>query len=114
MFPTNPNELDALWLTQVLSRAPEFTGLKIASLAVEKLGGVDGYFGQAVRVRLGYEEGSRSGPVTLIAKFAAIDQSVRKLAASAGHYEREVSFYHEIASSTPLRTARYYLGDLDP
>jgi aminoglycoside phosphotransferase (APT) family kinase protein len=113
MIPRGPNELDALWFTQALGRIPEFAGTKIAYLAVEKPGGVDGYFGQAVRVRLGYEEGSRSGPETLIAKFAATDHSVRKSAVSAGHYEREISFYREIAPTTPLRTARCYHADRD-
>lgn len=113
MIPTGPNELDALWLAQVLRRAPAFAATKITSLTVERTEGVEGYFGQAVRVRLGYEEGLRSGPATLIAKFAATDPTVRESAASAGHYEREISFYREIAPTAPLRTPRCYHADHD-
>jgi hypothetical protein len=109
----SPDELTADWLTSVLSE----NGLgptNVKSFDVELLGGEQGMTGQLTRLRVRYEQDLPGLPTTLIAKFSAAHPAARAMISALGHYEREVRFYEELSSRTPVRSPRCYFGRFDP
>jgi len=113
IFPTDPSQLTAEWLTEALRRVEGHDHLEVQALQVEPLGSGRGLVGQLARVRLTYGAG-RAGPPTLIAKFGAADPVSRAALNRLRLPEREVRFYRELAAQVPVRTPRCYHGNWDP
>ncbi len=110
--PVSPDEMTADWLTSVLNaqaREPNH----VESCEVELLGGEQGMTGQLARLRLRYQDGRPGRPPTLIAKFSAAEPAARALISALGHYEREVRFYEELSSRTPVPMPHCYYSHLD-
>ena len=110
--PASPGEVTADWLTSVLNAQGQGS-VHVESCDVELLGGEQGMTGQLVRLRIRYQDDRPGLPATLIAKFAAADPAARAVISALGHYEREVRFYEELSSRTPLPTPRCYYSHLD-
>ncbi len=110
--PASPDELTADWLTSVL-KAQGLGTNSVRSCEVELLGGEQGMTGQLVRLHIRYQEKRPELPATLIAKFSAADPAARAIISALGHYEREVRFYGELSSRTPVPTPRCYYRHLD-
>lgn len=111
-LPASPDELTADWLTSVLNA--QGLGLNyIQSCDVELLGGEQGMTGQLARLRVRSKDDRPGLPATLIAKFSAAEPAARALISALGHYEREVRFYEELSSRTPVPTPHCYYSHLD-
>lgn len=111
-IPASPDELTADWLTSVLSSQ----GLGpncVLSCDAELLGGEQGMTGQLTRLRIRYQDDRAGLPATLIAKFSAAEPAARGLISALGHYEREVRFYEELSSRTPVPTPHCYYSHFD-
>ena len=111
-LPASPEELTADWLTSVLN-APGLEPNIVQSCDVELLGGEQGMTGQLARLRLRYQDDRGELPPTLIAKFSAAEPAARAMINALGHYEREVGFYEELSSRTPVPTPHCYYTHLD-
>ena len=86
-----PADLTADWLTAAIGAGT------IAEFRVERIG--TGQMSECYRVQLTYaDRGSGSGgPDSVVLKVAATDPMSRQTGGSLGLYEREVSFYRDIA-----------------
>lgn len=104
-FPTTPEEIDAAWLSRVL-------GLPVRSYQVTPIADRQGVNGETYRVLLDAPPETGSGPSSLVAKFPHAPS--RGVAQYQRWYEREVSFYRELAASTPIRTPRCLAAEIAP
>src|SRR4051794_20110021 len=112
-IPTHADGLTPDWLTGALRANGALAQGRVTVLSLEALDHEKGLTGQLVRVRLDYDLDEANAPRSLIAKFSATDPQIRALFLANGAYEREVHFYQEFASRSPLRTPRCYYGRLD-
>jgi len=94
------------WLTDALNSARLTNGWgNLLSVTSEPIG--TGQMGENLRLRLGWDG---QGPSTLVAKLPASDPVSRATGVERGAYEREVSFYQEIASTVNVRTPMCYFA----
>ncbi|MEM9033628.1 MAG: phosphotransferase [Actinomycetota bacterium] len=91
--PARASEIDAAWLNEVDA---EGVG-RVAEVRVDDLGTGVGILGEIVRLTLTYEPGE-TGPATLIAKGASPSEESVGLCLAMGFYDREISFYRQLAS----------------
>ena len=110
--PFDPEGVSAEWLTATLRARGVLPRGRVASRTTEPLGVGKGMAGQLARLRLDYEDAGPEAPRSLVAKFSAQDPQARAMQHALGIYEREVRFYEELASSSPLRTPRCYASAL--
>lgn len=110
--PASPDEITADWLTSVLN-AQGLAPNGVQSCDVELLGGEQGMTGQLTRLRIRYQHDRPGLPATLITKFSAADPAARAVINALGHYEREVRFYEDLSSRTPVPTPHCYYSHLD-
>ncbi len=101
-FPTNPEELTALWLTEKL-------GYPVKSFDIEALGEGGGLLGLVTRLHLTASE----GPKTLIAKFPTKTKENRAVATVYDMYGREYRFYTQVAPNVPLRAPKCYHAEFN-
>ncbi len=92
-----------MWLASVL-------GGEVSDVQVRPLGSSNGFTGQVARLAMTAES---SVPSSLIAKFPNADEGRKALFHRLGYAARELSFYREIAPSSPVRVPRLYFGDVD-
>jgi len=100
-FPTTPEAIDDGWLARVL-------GVPVRSHRVEAITDRRGVNGETHRLLLE----SDGGPPSVVAKFPHAPS--RGVAQYQRWYEREVRFYRELASLTPIRTPRCYAAQIAP
>jgi aminoglycoside phosphotransferase (APT) family kinase protein len=110
--PVSPHQLTADWLSAVLG-SQGWGPCRVQSFSTELLGGEQGMTGQLARLRIRYDDPRPELPATVIAKFSASDPAARALINELGHYEREVRFYDQLSSRTPVPTPRCYYGHHD-
>ncbi|MCY3883066.1 MAG: phosphotransferase [Chloroflexi bacterium] len=109
-IPERLDDLTPAWLTAALRESGELASTAaVTSSEQEILGEGEGFLGDIVRLRLGYEGGE--GPATVIAKMPKLAN--RAMGELLGAYERESCFYDEMADDLPLETPRMYYGDFD-
>lgn len=102
-----PETVSAPWVEMMLNRGGY--SVDVRDVSVEPVG--TGQLGDTVRLTLSY--GARKGPATIIAKFAAADESSRQIASAWTLYEREVGFYRHLAVDARIATPTCYASVLD-
>lgn len=112
-IPNSADEITAGWLSSAL-RANGHNPPKIASLEISRIGEGFGVLSEIYRLKPRYAEGEGSGPSTLVVKIAPPVQAIRDLAAAYGFYQREVTFYQDLAATVPMRSAACHVAAFDP
>ena len=102
-FPTTVDALDAAWLSSAL-------GYEVRNFDVQHFSEGAGVIGLVTRVLLESDE----GPSSIIAKFPSPVPENRAVAETYGMYEREVSFYRDIAARLEVRTPDCFFVAHDP
>jgi hypothetical protein len=98
-----PDQVDSSWLNTLLAGDPAVG--EVSAVTVTPVGA--GQIGETARFTLSYAPGA-TGPATLIGKFASLDSASRDVARGWSLYERELRFYHELASRAGIATPRYH------
>jgi len=110
-LPTQVAQLTTSWLTSALREAgtidPTTTVLTVRS---EPLAEGVGFLSYLHRLHLELDGG---GPATLVVKLPT-DTAYLQLAQLTGAYEREVTFYSEIAPASPIRTPKAHVARFAP
>lgn len=101
-FPISPEELTTDWLSTVLDCSVE-------AFSVKPLGEGVGILGLVTRVTLDGE----NCPKTLIAKFQSPVADNRAVAGLYQMYEREITFYQEIAPTLSIRAPSCFHAEYD-
>ena len=111
-FPSVPEQLSAEWLTDVL-RGGGHLGLdrRVARFEVTPVGA--GILCILVRLHLTYTAGpSGDGPATIVAKFAHPVEANRQIGINTRMYEREASFFNDIAGLVDVPKPTCYFADV--
>src|SRR3954453_3851059 len=110
---TSADDVTPVELTEALHRGGVLPDIaSVASISHESIGIGVGILALLWRLDVRYEpEGA--GPRTIILKLPQSSEEVRGLAHALRFYEREVGFYANLATSTPVGTARCYWSSFD-
>jgi len=114
-FPVHPDQLSASWLTEKL-RAAGILGHDnaVRELSTRSIGEGVGLLGLVVRVELTYDNDVEAGPPTVVIKFAHPVPANRAIALNARMYEREVTFFRQIAPHVDVPKPECYAAELHP
>jgi aminoglycoside/choline kinase family phosphotransferase len=107
---TTPEELTAVWCTDVLRAAGHLDGATVTAVETRPLG--TGQMCDSVRVHLTYD-GPTDAPAVLVAKLPAADETSRATAVAMRSYEKEVRFYEQLAPALPIPTPTVFHVALD-
>ena len=111
---TSPQSVDDLttdWLQKTLS--PYLEGTTIKGFSLQVIGVGEGFMGQLARVTLTYAEEAKTGPGSIIAKFASTMSATREMARDQSLYRREIGFYRDIGQDVGIRVPVCYHSDFD-
>jgi hypothetical protein len=105
-----PEQITSGWLTDLLHAEGSLSAeSSVVSLTSARIGEGVGVLSRIFRVTPVYAAGAGpAAPTTVIVKLATEDLVPRFTADLLSAFAREVTFYAEIADSTPLRTARCF------
>ena len=108
------DEIDAAWLTSVLSSAGALSnGGEVAGFRAEEIGAGVGIMGLLYRLHLDLDPAG-CGPPTVVLKVPTNDPGARHVANTFRFYEKEIGFYRDFADHTPMRTPAAYTAEYDP
>ena len=112
-FPSGPESIDAAWYTAALrSTGTIDERTEVARAEAEQIGVGVGILALLWRVHLTYAPAD-AGPASAVLKLPHTLAESRHLADAFRFYEREVRFYEQAASRSPLRTPARYASAFD-
>lgn len=111
-IPNSADEITAAWLAAALA-ANGHDLPAIESMERQRIGEGFGALSEIYRLTPRYAKGG-DGPKSLIVKIAPPIQPVRDLAGAYGLYQREVTFYRDLASTVPMRSPACYATAFNP
>jgi aminoglycoside phosphotransferase (APT) family kinase protein len=106
--PRGPEEITSDWLTEALRYAGFVKNGRVSSVSIAALGPGDGLIGRVFRLAPQYEGDTGGAPPSLIAKLPALPGPTLDLALRFRMYEREASFYRELAAKAGVPVPRLY------
>lgn len=113
-IPKGPDDTGAAWYTAALrSTGTIGDDVSVTSFDAEPIGVGVGILGLLWRVSLTYDRAG-AGPATAVLKLPHTGAESRHIADAFSFYLREVRFYEEGASRSPIRTATRYASAFDP
>ena len=111
--PADAAAIDAAWLTRALRFGGVLTDGVVTDVAVEALGGSQGFAGQLRRLRATYDDESRGAPSSFIVKLHSPNAITRELIRRIGAASREIRFYRELAGRSVVPTATLHFASHD-
>ncbi|NBP53753.1 MAG: hypothetical protein EBU67_05580 [Actinobacteria bacterium] len=97
-FPIQPEQLSSEWFTKTLRASGKLASTnEVSGFEVGFIGDGVGLLGMVLRVSLKYARAEGAGPASVVIKFAHPVPENRAIAANLNMYEREVTFFNEIA-----------------
>lgn len=114
-IPRTSEEITAEWLNEALAESGVCGGATIASISKERIGEGAGFVGIINRVTFDYGGDVRdSAPRSVIVKMPTDDEAFRNLGMMLRLYEREASFYEQVAADTDVSMPEAYYNASDP
>lgn len=113
-IPVRPEDLTSAWLNAALHSDAADTSGCIAAVDVEPIGVGVGLVGGLYRCTLTYDSNSGDLPSSVVVKIRSEDPKSLRVAKLFQLYEKEVAFYRDIASHTPMTVPVTYYCDFDP
>lgn len=102
------------WMTQLLRSSGDLADtISVVSAEPTPFGSDESMMSSLYRVALTFD-GATDAPTSLIVKLASQNEGMRFVAGMFRFYEREMRFYNEIASDTPIDTPRCLLAEMYP
>ena len=112
-FPSTIEEVTSEWLTQVLKDSGDLPEGQITDLQTELIGQGVGILGLLYRVVPQYSTVSTEAPPSVVVKLPVQHEHTRHMTRTFMFYEKEVGFYRDIATSSPLGTPRCFAAAHD-
>ena len=114
-YPVQPEELTNEWLTTTLTEAGALTpGRSVTDFSVTNVGAGIGLLGLVVRVSLSYDgDAPAPGPESIVVKFATPVEANRAVAMNTRMYEREVTFFNNVAPAVDVPMPVCYFAAVD-
>jgi hypothetical protein len=112
-LPASETQMTPEWLTAALRRSGVLERGSVRSVRPQRIAEGVGLMARLARLEVEYEGADKSAPTSIIAKFPIDLPQNLQIAQFYRFYERECSFYQELASQTPLRVPRSYVNERD-
>ncbi len=109
---SDPERVDASWLTDVLRFAGSVRDATVTSFTTEVVG--TGQMGRNVRFRLEWDGETSDAPPTVVVKFPSNDPKSRATGTAQGVYLKEVRFYQELKQYVGIRTPLCHFAEIAP
>jgi hypothetical protein len=102
-IPSSIDEITAAWMSEAI-------GHDVSSIAVEQIGMGIGVSSALYRVEL---TGSEACPASVVVKLPALDEAAVFTSTILRMYIREVGFFDQLASKSPVRVPERYFAAVD-
>jgi Ecdysteroid kinase-like family len=114
-YPAQPEQLTNEWLTTALTDAGALIpGRSVTDFSVTNVGAGIGLLGLVMRAHLTYDGDTPSpGPDSIVIKFATPVAANRAVAMNTRMYEREVSFFSNVAPLVDVPMPKCYYAAVD-
>lgn len=112
-IPKSIDDLTKSWLQSALSHSTNESIGQIERLDIETIGTGVGLIGCLYRCNLTYESDQNAGPASVVVKIRSDVPESRKVAKTFQLYEKEVAFYRDMATATPIAVPHPYFCAFD-
>lgn len=113
MLPATEDRIEPQWLTGVLQHSGVLARGRVREVRAERIAEGVGLMAKLARLHVAYEGAGDDAPATMIAKLPIDLPQNLQVAQLYRFYDRECSFYEQLASRTPLRVPRCYGTEQD-
>lgn len=113
MIPKRTKRITSEWLNEVLHNSGYLKDIDIQSISREPWGTGEGFVSDMARLTITYDQESDEAPDTMIVKMPTTFRTALAVALQYNLYEREIRFYTEIASKSPIRVPGLIFQDYD-
>ncbi|HUO49189.1 MAG TPA: aminoglycoside phosphotransferase family protein [Acidimicrobiales bacterium] len=107
-----PEDVEPMWLTEVLRAAGAIGASQVCAFEAEPVG--TGQMADSVRFRLRYDVEEPGAPAGVVGKFTAADPTSRATALAMRTSEVEVRFYQQVASTLQVPVPVCHHAEVDP
>ncbi len=105
VLPTTTSEITAEWMTEALRGSGTIgADASVATVNLDPASAGVGFMGEVASVGVEYAGDAGGAPTTIVAKFPTQSPEILEMMHPTRIYQREHSFYNDIAAQTPLRT----------
>lgn len=112
-IPATANDVTTAWMQQALAAGGLVACPAIDAVDVENIGAGVGLVGTILRCRLSWQGDADPMPSSVIVKLHSSHPETVRTARRLQLYQREYSFYHQMAPHVPLRSPALLYGDFD-
>jgi hypothetical protein len=112
--PRTIEDIGAHWMNEVLHGAGVLRKATIRDVDVHAIGQGVGFLSGRARVKLHYDQAEEGAPATVVVKLPSSLKEGNDFAESTNAYEREIRFYREVATLTPIRVPHMYATIMEP
>lgn len=112
-IPLTSDRIDPEWLRASVDPGDAAIFSNLTAIRAERLAEGLGMLADLYRLDLGYAPAAAPGPATLVAKLSSSVPEVQQMARAWGLYERELTFYRDIAPTVGLRVPKAYVTQFD-
>ncbi|MCZ6555977.1 MAG: hypothetical protein O6759_07665, partial [Candidatus Dadabacteria bacterium] len=112
--PMHPEEITPEWLTFALKESGVIEKASVIDVKRTIIGGGKGFKSSVVRVGVKYDQAESDAPTSVVAKIEPEDESVQAINKKFSSFEREISFYKQVAPSAPIRLPVLYYAVEEP
>ncbi|MGI9553296.1 MAG: oxidoreductase family protein [Thermodesulfobacteriota bacterium] len=113
--PQHPEEITVEWINHALKEGGVITTSKVRDIKKEIIGGGKGFISSVLRVELSYDNPEAGCLSSVVVKIEPESEYFKQFGEETHAFQREISFYEEIAAKVDLRLPEvYYSVDKPP
>jgi len=112
-LPVTTKDITVDWLNEILHGNDFLGDSNIVSVESEQIGVGEGFMSDIARLSIKYDSANNDLPKCIVVKLPTSFPSAREAGMKGGGYEREIRFYTEVASKSPLRTPEVVYTHID-
>ncbi len=107
-IPDHIDDVDAVWLAEILRSGGHLTAGRIENISSERVGIGVGILADLARIEIVYADANPQAPASVVVKLQSHVPENRAMAMAFSFYERELLFYEHVARDVPGRTPVIY------
>jgi Phosphotransferase enzyme family len=112
-LPRTIAEVTPAWLTKALRTGGCPLQVNIVAIAVQAIGQEVGFLDGLARLHLTYDRDEGGAPASVVVKLPSGEAAYRQIGDRYHAYEREIRFYSDVASGSPIRLPRCFYRGMD-
>ncbi|OAI45924.1 hypothetical protein AYO44_12260 [Planctomycetaceae bacterium SCGC AG-212-F19] len=112
-IPKTIAEISPAWLTETLRRHGWIAQATVIAVESRAIGMAVGFLDGLAQLRLTYDQHETRAPASVVVKIPSTEGVYHQIGQRYHAYEREIRFYAEIASRSPIRLPCCFCGSMD-